>query len=284
MIDQRCKQLETITRYLNVMNPLNYLLRQKFLETDNTSFFEFLSNVCTGAYNNKTTLDFVWEMCCYDGSKVDMTSKLSAFDIVTKCFEIAELAHYMLIEDAFELSNDGSTVLKEPRNTTRVKGTIQSLNNSLVEYTTSFQTNHDYGGLPTRKTVATDENDTVSKSEFTEWQRKIVPDLFRNSVEQFLQILLFPPEYDKQAFTPLFRRHNCIVPILHSSTELIPRIASKLKNGNVVPMKSAVFGPNYANSQVKTNNDSTGRAPTTIFLPEVFAFTAISSSKFGNNV
>ena len=47
-------------------------------------------------------------------------------------------------------------------------------------------------------------------------------------------------------------------------------------------MKSALFGHNYVEDD--TSAGSTGQVATKVFAPEVFAFTTISASKFGNKV
>jgi hypothetical protein len=279
----KCKQLEAASTGLKYTDAVNIALRQKFLDTAlcPSDFIEFLSNTCTGAYGNKTTLEFIWEICCcFDGSTNKVRDKILARDVIQLCIEVSELVHYMMFDDAFE-SKDGVVAMKEPRNDNRVKSVIQSLTNSLLECSRSCQQqDFEYGGNGPNTTSAGGE-ELVAKREFMEWQRRVVPDLLNNSVAQFMQNLFFPSVDNGQ----LSRNPNRLVPILHSSKELMPRTAAKLKEGEVVPMKSTVFGLNHANpSAEQTSTDTEGRAASTMFNSEVFVFTTISRSKFGNKV
>ena len=278
----KCKQLKEASISLKYTDAINIALRRKFLDTAlcPSDFIEFLSNICTGAYGNKTTLEFIWDICCcFDESTNNMRDKILARDIIQLCVEVSELAHYMMLDDAFE-SKDDAVAMKEPRNDYRVKIIIQALTNSLLECARSCQQDFEYGGNGPN-TVSADGAELVAKSEFTEWQRRVIPDLLNNSVAQFMQNLFFPSVDNGQ----LSRNHNRLVPILHSSKELMPRTAAKLKEGEVVPMKSTVFGLNHANpSAEQTSTDTAGRAASTMFNPEVFVFTTISRSKFGNKV
>jgi hypothetical protein len=286
-IAQRCKQLETISASLKVVDALSFALRQKIFQANNEAdddFVEFVSNISTGSFGHKHTLDFVWEICCYDGNSVNMKDQIPAGDIILICVETGVLAHYMLLDDAYESDNNGCMTLKEERNPQRETNIAQSMTSSLLEYVNSTRDDFGYGGRTTQEPVSSNGNKTISKREFMEWQRKVVPDLFNNSVSHLLQILFFPPPlFDNCSSMPLFRQYKPTVPVIHSSKELMPRTASKLKKGEVLPIKSAVFGNNYAND-TKTNNDSIGCVLTTMFSPELFVFTTISESKFGNEV
>lgn len=270
---QRCEQLQTVSTSLKSASALSHALMQKFITLDSNSFVEeFVSNLCSGAYGNKTTLDFVWEVCCCDGSTINMKDKVPAENVIHLLLDVAELAHCMLMDDAFEMIK-----LKDERNSM-----IQSLTSSVLDCATNCPKEFGFSGSSMPNAALETRDQSINKRGFMEWQRKVVPDIFHNSFEQFVQILLFPPKLDTKQTVPLFRAYKRFVPSMLSSKEMMPRTAAKLKEGEVVPMKSAVFGPNHSNN--KTSADSTGQTASTLFVPEVFVFTAISASKFGSKV
>ena len=270
---QRYKTIETFCPCLNSMKSLTCALRQKILH--GIDFVEFVSEICSGAYGNRTTLDFVWDICCCDGEEIHLEQTTPAKTIVGICVEIAELAHHMTLDQELE----------ESRNIKRVEAVMESFTNSLLEYANSSNQDpsFDLGGSIAANVPSTEKKESISKRTFMEWHRKVTPDLLHNSVGKFFLMLFFPPRHYliKQSET-LFRKYNRIV--LHSSKELIPRTAAKLKEGEVVPMKSAVFGQNYAYTMSPTTNSLTECAATATFPPEVFALTTMSASKFGNEV
>jgi hypothetical protein len=273
--NEKCKQFKAVSTSLKYTAAINFALRQKCLDTAlcPSDFIEFLSNIFTGAYGNQTTLEIIWEICCWDESAINLKDKILACDIIQLCVEVSELAHYIMLDDAFE-STGGAIVMKESRNNNRMKSIIQSLTSSLLEYARSCQQDSEYGMTLPADMISTDGKELVSKRAFMEWQRRLVPDLLNNSLAQFMRILFFGQPS---------RNYGRFVPILHSSKELTPRTASKLKEGEVLPIKSSVFGANHAiiNTE-QTSTDNAGRAASTTFNPEVFVFTTISRSKFGN--
>lgn len=281
MTEQRCQRLDGICTSLNTVDALSYVLKEKLYQSHNDLkglFVEFVSNICSGSYGHRTTLDFVWEICCCDGVEIQTRDRIPAERIIELCIDIAELTQYMITIDTSQM--------KEPTNASRKKAIIQSMTNSLLEYAKSNSRqdfSYEYGSNTTTNVVTSADDRSINKRDFHEWQRKVAPDLLQNSVAQFLQVLLFPPQPDKSdRSVPMFRRYNGTIPVRHSSKELLPRTAAKLKEGEVVPMKSALFGHNYVDDN--TNEGSTGRAISKVFTPAVFAFTTISASKFGNKV
>eukprot|EP00956_Cyclotella_meneghiniana_P028064 scaffold64450_cov55-Cyclotella_meneghiniana.AAC.1 len=282
--EQRCQRLDAMcTRGFNAVDSLSYVLKEKLYQSQNNDvngllFIEFVSNICSGTYGHRTTIDFVWEICCCDGVEIEAKDRVPAEMIIELCIDIAEMTHYMIIDDTSvmkELANNGS----------RKKAILQSMTYSLLEYARSRSQqdfSYEFGGNTTTNVATITDDTSISKRDFHEWQRKVVPDLLQNSVAQFLQVLLFPPKPDDKndRSMPMFRRYNRLIPVLHSSKELLPRNAAKLKDGEVVPMKSALFGHNYVEDD--TSAGLTGQVATKVFAPEVFAFTAISAAKFGN--
>eukprot|EP00804_Cyclotella_cryptica_P022348 CCRYP_015918-RB/>CCRYP_015918-RB protein AED:0.21 eAED:0.21 QI:250/1/1/1/1/1/2/733/633 len=288
-IESRCQQIETISSSSRTYAQMNCLLRQKFLAADD--FLEFFSKILWG--NHMYAVDFAWEVCNVDGGD-DIISKdsLPAKDVIQFFVQTGILVHYMHLDHAFEVVDNGSLGLREPRNLNGEQNIIQSLANSLMEYSASARglSTFEYGGhTNTNATSGTIEDDaSITKREFIEWQRKVVPDLLHNGIVRFFHVLFFPPEksgdpsFANERQSALFRRYNRLLPILHSSQEKVPRIASRLKKGEVVPSTSAVFGKNHVEIKEKKNGDSVGCAAKTAFSPPMFVFTTISASKLGN--
>lgn len=264
---QRFKIIETFAPRLTLVNYFARVLRQKILHEDD--FVEFISKVCSGAHGDRAILDFVWQICSDGKEPSSVEQMIPAKSLVVLCVEIAELAHCMMLDRELE----------ETRNIQRIEVMIESLTNSLLEYANSSKQDFgfEFSGPTASNVSSTEKKNSISKHTFMEWHRKVTPDFLHNSVGRFLQMLFFPPKlHDFKQSDTLFRTYTRI--ILHSSKELTPRTSSKLKGGEVVPMKSVVFGCNYAPT---TNSEF---APTSLFSPEVFALTTISVSKLGDEV
>jgi hypothetical protein len=275
---QRCSQLGAICNTLSISDSLNCVLKQKFNSDD---FLEFTSIILTTGNHSRSTLDFAWEVCCCDGSSISGKDTTPARNIIRLCLEISALVHYMLLDEAFETSN-GSVSLREERNSNGEKNMIQSLTNSLLEYASCNGGNEfDFGGHSnSTASPEANDNESITKQQFTEWQRKTLRDLLNNSIVQFFHILFFPPKYNNASATNGLFRQYTRPPILYSSKERMAQNAARLKQDEVVPIKS-VFGKNYMEG---AGGDSLGRLASTVSSPEVFVFTSVSASKFGNKV
>ena len=276
-------------------------------------FLEFASNMLWRhgrGHNQKNTLDFAWNVCQHicinssgNGQSNSTDGTVLAKDIIELCFQSAIMIHYMLQDDAFDnaASGDGKAnrtmALLEPRNTTAENNTIQALANSLLEYAQHYRADHKFGGYgggggfdtSTSSAEATNPAEgTVTKREFSEWQRKVVPDLMCYSIVKFFQVLFFPPGLSQlqQNQQPtdgspqfLFQQYTPTFPIIHSSKEL----ASRNANTEIIPVLSPVFGSNVR-KQTSDNSDDENISATTLLSPPVFAFVSISASKFGEKV
>ena len=257
LLDHRCRQLNALQIQFDSLTKMNTPLKNLFQEDDHV-FFETISNMI-GLHGNhqKDSLEFVCDMLCNEES-------FSAKDTIDLCYQIASALHFIFQEDAF----DDSMKLAEQRN-----NVIQSITDSLLEYSKSCRkdgylgSGYDgTGGAGNGGLAANNAEGNVTKREFLEWQRKVVPDLFNCSVAKFLKSLLFPPEFSQsQKQTPW------TFPTIRSHKEF----TSKRKAGEIIPISSLIFGSNTMSAASSTASIS--------LSPPLFAFASISMPKFGDN-
>jgi len=212
--------------------------------------------------NQSTTLDFLFSIM--STSDANEESSISAKDVIKLCFEMASLSHYTLQN----YTNAPTIEVLEGINTSYENDMVQSLTNSLLEYAKSSCDNnqHDFGGYQTTTTASTAAitsitsvpEGNVTKREFSEWHRKTVPDLLSCSISKFLCVLFFSPEGTQSNNQKPF-------PIIRSCKEITSQTTTKLKEGEILPISSHVFGTNT----------------TPHLSPQIFAFASISKHKFG---
>mmetsp|Transcript_31166 Transcript_31166/g.54145 ORF Transcript_31166/g.54145 Transcript_31166/m.54145 type:complete len:494 (+) Transcript_31166:421-1902(+) len=240
---------------------MNAALEKIFMNND--QFLEIVSNILgLQGHHQKDSFEFVCNVLYSSGDE-----SIPAKDVVELCFHSASALHFLLQEDAF-----GDTMeLIERRNISEENNMIQSMTNSLLEYATNSRGNHNFGGYgdagasTDTSTAATIADGRITKREFSEWQRKVVPDLIYCSMAKFQHVLLFP-QSQRQTANPF--------PFLRSSKEITSRTTTKMKAGEIMPISSHVFGDNFMSAASST--------ATTLLSPPVFAFTSISMPKFGD--
>lgn len=291
LIQQRLQQLEVICNDSSLNNSLSDAL-QRIFTSDNKnehesetyeSYLEFVSSMLWrngSGYSQSIILQFIW-IVCSETNACSGDGVVLAERIVELCLCTAMLVHYMLKDDAFAIDN-GSMTLVEARSDAKEKMTIQSLTASLLEYTASTRADQFGGYAATTDSTTVMPKGSVTQREFSEWQRKVVPDLVSCSIVQFFQVLFFPPDSNDvqqqkqpQGVSNIFQQYTMPFPALHSSKEVISQ-TTRLGEGEVIPISSPVFGSNVRGEN--SNN------PSTSFSPSVYAFTSISISRFGGKV
>ncbi|KAL7472780.1 hypothetical protein ACHAXS_013152 [Conticribra weissflogii] len=313
-ITQRSSHLETICKVSKFGGAMDRSLRQIFFDDSdacdggaNEQFVEFVSNMVWRhgrGHNQKDTLDFLWKTCqnyCKMNAKDQAGGNgeyIPAAVIVQHCFFSAITMHYMLQNS---LPDFYANEIDE-RNLSAENFITQSMTYSLLEYATNSRIEHNFGGYgmdtgfsSTQQTTSSGNpsklaETTVSKTEFYEWQRKVLPDLFACSIVQFFHVLFFPPglsqqqlqtqqqqQYQKQGIFQTYAQP--FFPILRSSKELSSR------NGlaSIIPVSSPVFGSNVCE---RTSDDGGAKSfsVTSSLSPAIFCFASVSSNKFGDKV
>eukprot|EP00584_Thalassiosira_punctigera_P005888 CAMPEP_0172537696 /NCGR_PEP_ID=MMETSP1067-20121228/9249_1 /TAXON_ID=265564 ORGANISM="Thalassiosira punctigera, Strain Tpunct2005C2" /NCGR_SAMPLE_ID=MMETSP1067 /ASSEMBLY_ACC=CAM_ASM_000444 /LENGTH=606 /DNA_ID=CAMNT_0013323051 /DNA_START=155 /DNA_END=1975 /DNA_ORIENTATION=+ len=257
VVQKRCRKLDVLLADFASMIKMNAALKRIFMGND--QFLEIVSNILHG-YHQKDSVEFIRNASCNDCEE-----SFSAKGAVELCFQTASVLHYILEEDAF----DDTPGLIEQRNVSEEDKMINSLANSLLEYAKNSRDDQrfgGYGGAGASAGVSATSNmleGSVTKREFSEWQRKVVPDLMYCSVAKFQHVLFFPLK--QQAANPF--------PFLRSSNEITSQTTTKLKAGEIIPISSHVFGKNFMSSA--------GTTSTTLLSPAVFSFVSISMPKFG---
>jgi hypothetical protein len=299
-INRRCQEFQIIisssSNALNVASKLSNALRQVILTTNDVegkSFLEFVSNMCWRhgrGYNQQHTLDFIWT-AVLDDSTAD--NELCSSDVIEFCFETASLLHYSTLpNENGDLFNLQSMEINESREIETEATIVRSLTCSLNEYVKKAREHeHNFAGYGvvaqhnnSNTTSSNNEADDgcISKREFSEWQRKIVPDLLCCSTVRMFEVLFFPPELpphlSPQNKGCLLRKYDRPFPILVSSRQFNTKTATAMKaNGtDLIPITSPVFGSN-----IKRKDATISAVATTLLSPPIFVFTSISTTKFG---
>ena len=262
IIRRRCEWLdELLSTYFTALHKMNAALHQLFNSMSNTSdlyYMERVSNIVGlhgGSHNQTDALNFLYDILLCSDESDETTDSISAKDVIELCFQMASVSHYILQHDL-----DVPTIeLIEAVNSFSEESMIQSMADSLLEYAkTSRDNDQHFGGSGTATAATTIPKGRVTKSEFAEWQRKVVPDLILSSLAKFFHLLIFTPDGgSSQQHTPL---QPC--PTVRDSKEIT---SAKLKKDKAIPTSSPVFGTN------------TMKSPS----PQMFAFSSISLSKFG---
>eukprot|EP00578_Thalassiosira_sp_NH16_P026935 CAMPEP_0181102156 /NCGR_PEP_ID=MMETSP1071-20121207/14157_1 /TAXON_ID=35127 /ORGANISM="Thalassiosira sp., Strain NH16" /LENGTH=633 /DNA_ID=CAMNT_0023185095 /DNA_START=67 /DNA_END=1965 /DNA_ORIENTATION=- len=284
----RCQQFELLLAEFTALTKMNASLRNIFTNDDH----QFLERVSTllGMHGNHShaSLEFVCDAVCAGACS---RGTIPAKDAIELCFETASVLNFIILrEQSSGVPADDELV--ERRDISAEATMMNSMDNSLLEYAKSSRDNDNYFGGYTGDPGATAAGGTgtsaaaaastiakagqVTMREFSEWQRKVVPDLLHCSLTKFLQALLFPP-----GRSPSHRQSPAPFPIVRSSQEITsPQTASKVREGGgrfIMPISSHVFGENTAST---TSNRGTATS-SSLLSPPLFAFASISIPKFG---
>ena len=268
----RCQRMSVLFSMFPSLRKLQVALEDVFIHNDDR-FFETLSILLGKNDNdhsrNNAYIDFL--MCACDSDD----GSISANHVVELCFEMASISHYLLQENAFD-DSDGVIGLIETRNIASENSMVHSMANSLLEYAKSYREDSFFGGYggntgacgDTTASSSIIADGRVTKAEFSDWQRKVVPDLINCSLVSFLRVLLFPPEFAHQS-----SRQNAPKPLptVRTSKEITSQTTTKLKEGEILPLSSQIFGANTAGPTIAG----------TLLSPPVFAFASISVPKLG---
>ena len=252
------------------LRKLHVALEDLFIN-NNDRFLEALSILLgdNDHSRNNASIDFLICACKSDDGSI------SANHVVELCFEMASISHYLLQENAFD-DSDGVIGLIETRNIASENSMVHSMANSLLEYARSYREDSFFGGYggntgacgdtTTSSSIIADGR--VTKAEFSDWQRKVVPDLINCSLASFLRVLLFPPEFAHQS-----SRQNAPKPLptVRTSKEITSQTTTKLKEGEILPLSSQIFGVNTTGPTIAG----------TLLSPPIFAFASISVPKLG---
>ncbi|KAL7428929.1 hypothetical protein ACHAXM_001466 [Skeletonema potamos] len=296
VINKRCQQLDIIVSSssdtLKAAARLSNTLKQVIRNNDdgNQYFLEFVSNMIWKhgrGCNQHHTLDFIWNVVAQQNDTTTAAAELSSVDIIEFCCQTASLLHYMLQnEDAFNLQ---SMELNERRDFDSETRIIQALNSSLNEYVTEareHEQNFAGYGVSNDNTATSSNNcgagaeGCITKREFSEWQRKVVPDILFCSAVRMFEVLFFPPELPphlmlqqrQNAKNSIFQKYSRPFPILDSANEFITKTTSNANSG-LIEVSSPVFGSNVKSD---ANNSAT-----TLLSPPIFVFASISRTKLG---
>lgn len=300
-INRRCQELQIIisstsnNNTLNVASKLSNALRQVLTtnDVDGKLFLKFVSNMCWRhgrGYNQQHTLDFLWTAVVDD----DRIPELCSSDVIEFCFQTASLLHYMILpNENGDLFNLQSMEINESREIETEATIVQSLTCSLNEYVKkSREHGHNFAGYGnvaqhnnSNTTSSNNEADDgcISKREFSEWQRKVAPDLLSCSLVRMFEVLFFPPELpphlSPQNKGCLLRKYDRAFPILTSYHQFATKTATAMKDNStdLIPITSPVFGSNIKRKDATT----TSAVATTLLSPPIFVFTSISTTKFG---
>jgi hypothetical protein len=240
------------------LSKLHVALEDIFINDDR--FLETIANLLgdNDYRRNNISMEFLSCVCKSDDESI------SAYDVVELCFEMASISHYILQENVFD-DADRVNELMETRNILSENAIVHSLANSLLEFAKSCRDDGFFGGGDNTgacrdKSSSIIADGRVTKAELSDWQRQVVPDLILCSLARFLRVVLFPSEYvlsQQNAPKPL--------PTVRTSKEITSQTTTKLKEGEILPLSSQIFG-------VNTN----GRSAGTMLSPPIFAFASIS--------
>lgn len=319
-IANRSRHLETICKVNKFVGAMDSSLKGAFFDhsdasedEDKEQFLEFVSNMIWRhgrGHNQKDTLNFLWNACQkHSNTKPENQASgngdyILAKDVIEFCFFSATTMHYMLQNP----SPDSYANVIDKGNISGENFITQSMTSSLLEYAIYCRTENNFGGYGTGTGFSTTQQTTsggdpsrraektVSRTEFSEWQRKVLPDLFFCSIVQFFHVLFFPPELSQQQLQTQHHHHHQqqqqfqtkgvfhqyaqpFFPILRSSKELSSRNGSSF----IIPISSPVFGSNID----KSSSDDGGAESfclTNSLSPAMFCFASISANKFGGKV
>ncbi len=261
-VQSRCQQMSalfSIFPSLSKLHPLEDIFNK------NDRFLETLSYLIgdNESRQNSVAMEFLSCVCISDDESI------SAYDVIELCFEMGSISHYLLQENAFD-DVDSITELMGMRNILSENSIVQSMANSLLEYAKkcredSHLEQYANNGTFTNSAPSIIADGKVTKAELSRWQRKVVPDLILCSLARFLRVVLLPPEHATSR-----RNAPTLFPTVRTSKEITSQTTTKLKEGEIVPLSSQIFGLN-------TN----GRTAGTLLSPPVFAFASISVPKLG---
>jgi len=255
LVQKRCQWLTELLPTFTTLRKMNSTL-EVLLSSDD--FVQQVSQMLVHD-NQSTNLDFLFSIM--SSSDASEESSISAEDVIKLCVEMASLSHYIIQN----YTNAPTIEILEGINTSYENDMVQSMTNSLLEYAKSSCDNnqHDFGYQTTATasslsaTISIPEG-CVTKRVFSEWQRRNVPDLLSCSVSKFLHVLFFSPEGTQSNNQKPF-------PIIRSCKEITSQTTAKLKEGEILPISSHVFGT----------------ITTPHLSPQIFAFASISKHKFG---
>ncbi|KAL3816629.1 hypothetical protein ACHAXA_004811 [Cyclostephanos tholiformis] len=259
----RCQQVSALFSTFPSLSKL-HPLEDIFVNHD--QFLETLSYLIgDNEYRrNDVSMEFLSSVCICDDESIP------AYDVVELCFEMASISHYLLQENAFD-DADGVIELMGMRNFSSENSIVQSMTNSLLEYAKKCREDDRHfgkyvgNGAFANSTSPMIADGNVTRAELSDWQRKVVPDLILCSLARFLRVVLFPPEY------ATFRQNGTKpFPTVRTSKEITSQITTRVKEGEIVPISSQIFG-------LITNGQTAG----TILSAPVFAFASISVPKLG---
>mmetsp|Transcript_27761 Transcript_27761/g.58651 ORF Transcript_27761/g.58651 Transcript_27761/m.58651 type:complete len:621 (-) Transcript_27761:212-2074(-) len=280
------KKFATLLDEFPSIKKMNSPLERIFMNHygDEQRFLETISNILGLHGHSRDAVDLVCNALCNKNNGEG--EAFLAEDAIEFCFEIAAVLHFLVQGDVADLMEQRS-ISKESNMM------IQSMANSLLRYAKNSREDQYYGGyapeLGAASGSATASNNNtakeegqVTKREFLEWQRKVVPDLIYCSVTKFCHAVFFPTRFSSQ------HHQQQPFPFLRSAKEITSQTTTKLKEGEMMPISSAVFGKNFRNSSDNgssnnKDNSSTTTQPATLLSPPIFAFASISTPKFGCN-
>jgi len=316
-IANRSRHLETICKVNKFEGAMDSSLKRAFFDHSDASedeakeqYLEFVSNMIWRhgrGHSQKDTLNFLWNACQkYCNTKPENQAGgngdyILAKDVIEFCFFSALTMHYMLQNP----SPDSYANAIDKGNLSGENFITQSMTSSLLEYATRCRKENNFGGCGTVTGFSTTQQTTsggdpsrraektVSRTEFSEWQRKVLPDLFSCSIVQFFHVLFFPPALSQHQLQTQQQHHQQLqqpfqakrifqqyaqpfFPILRSSKELSSRNGSS----SIIPISSPVFGGNVG----KSSSDDGGAESlflTSSLSPAMFCFASISANKFG---
>lgn len=266
----RYQQMSALFSLFTSLNKLNVVLGNLFKENDDL-FLETLSNILgdNDYSRNNTSTNIIISACKQSHDE----SIISAFDVIELCFDMASISHYLSQESdaSGEDTHDNNTIhaFMIMRNVSSENAIVQSMTNSLLENAKSYRDNRDFGveyGIveDSTKSLPIAEG-CVTKAEFIEWQRNVVPDLLQCTVVRFLRLILFPRKsFPGQCQQPL--------PTIRNSKEITSQTTTKARVGEIAPLSSQIFG---------TNTAVPSSTSLTLLSPPIVAFASISMTKLG---
>ena len=276
----QCQQMGALFSLFPSLNKLNVALGNIFKEDDDT-FLETLSNILgdNDYSRNNTSTNILMNACKQSHDE----SIISAFDVIELCFDMASISHYLSQEnnaspgqDDTDDNNNTIPTIMEMRNVSSENSIVQSMTNSLLENAKSYRDNRDFGVGYGSSIVKESTNSLpsiaegcVTKAEFVEWQRKVMPDLLQCTVIRFLRLILFPQTI---SFAGQYQQQPAF-PTVRNSNEITSQTTTKMRVQEILPLSSQIFG---TNTSVLPNN-----ASLTLLSPPIVAFASISMSKLG---
>jgi len=264
----RCQQMGALFSLFPSLNKLNVALGKIFKEDD--LFMETLSDILgDNDYSRNNTSTNILISACKQSHD---DSIISAFDMVELCYEMASISHYLSQENASGEDTDNTSMhaFVEMRNASSENAIVRSITNSLVENAKNYRDSRDFGvgygvvGESTKSLPITEG--CVTKAEFVEWQRRVVPDFLQCTVVRFLRLILLP----QSSFAGQYQQP---LPTVRDSKEITSQTTTKLTAGEILPLSSLIFGTSTA----------VPNCALTLLSPPIFAFASISMTKLGQN-